>query len=97
MSSEVKKTLTPEEERLFFEALGYRLYVMVHRGHHMGHKRPFSAAQDYLYVESLEGFDREASEFLGDCLNFEEVFEKWKRITHWQPGARVSEKAREFF
>ncbi len=67
----------------------------------MGHKRPFSAARDYLHVEALEGLDREASEFLVDVahmvsqgrgeekLSLEDLHQKWGTLATWHPGDRL--------
>jgi hypothetical protein len=98
MSDETqKKRLSAEEEASFFWHLGFRFYATILRGHLMGHKRPFSAARDYLHVEALEGADREASEFLVDvahmvsqgreeALSLEELHQKWGLVATWHPG-----------
>lgn len=88
-----KPKLTGEEEALFFWHLGYRLFSSVLRGYVAGHKRPLSAARDYLHFTSLDGIDREASEFLVDVakmgrvgsLSLEELHDKWKSFANWRP------------
>ena len=92
-----KKKLNPEQEALFFYWLGYRLFTTALRGHVMGHRRPLSAARDYLRVQSVdEGIERDACEFLVDIakmvgqgprdkLSLEELFEKWSESAQWRP------------
>lgn len=94
---EKKKPFSDEEESLFFWWLGARFYSMVLKGHLLGHRRPLSAARDYLHVESLEGLDREASEFLVDVANMgrngfsmEELHRKWALAATWHPGGERS-------
>lgn len=87
-----KQPFDASEEALFFHWLGYRLFSTVLRGHLLGHKRPLSAARDYLRVGQLKGLDREASEFLVDVANIgrqrslEETFEKWCDAASWSPS-----------
>ncbi len=78
----------------FFHWLGYWLFTSVLRGYFMGHKRPFSAARDYLHWESVEeGPQRDAAEFLVDLANmrqpgrmtFQEFFRKWAVVARWRP------------
>ena len=92
--NEIKKKLNTEEEALFFYWLGYRLFTTVLRGHMMDHRRPLSAARDYLRVQSVdEGVERDACEFLVDVakigrrdgLSLEELFEKWSESAQWRP------------
>jgi len=92
-----RRRFSEEEERLFFFFLGYRFYATTLRGSLMGHRRPMSAARDYLDFESLNGLDREASEFLVDIarigqhgyLSFEEVVQKWVAAANWRPEVPV--------
>jgi hypothetical protein len=89
-----KRRFSEEEEAYFFFLLGYRFFATTLRGNVMGHRRVMSAARDYLHFESLEGLDREASEFLVDVANagrtgylsFDEIFQKWAVAANWRPG-----------
>lgn len=91
-----KRKYTPEEQNEFFGWLGYRLFSTVIRGHLLIHRRPLSAARDYLRLESVkEGVERDACEFLRDVagvgrlggLTLKEIFEKWSEAAWWQPWA----------
>jgi len=92
-----KRRFTAEEEALFFFWLGQRLFSTALRGYVLGHKRPLSAARDYLRVQSVpeEGMQRDACEFLVDVakigregeLDLEGLFEKWSTAAEWHPGA----------
>lgn len=89
-----KRQFSEDEEVRFFFLLGYRFFATTLRGNVMGHRRPMSAARDYLHVDALDGLDREASEFLVDVVNigrgvgylsFDEVFQKWAIAANWRP------------
>ena len=92
-SIQSKRRFSNEEEARFFLLLGYRFYATTLRGKVMGHRRPMSAARDYLHIDNLEGLDKEASEFLVDVANagrtgylsFDEVFQKWAIAAKWRP------------
>lgn len=94
----MKPGLNEEDEVMFFHWLGFRFYSTVLKGHMLGHKRPMSAARDYLHFKSLEGMDREASEFLVDVANMgrrgglsmQELYDKWELAATWHPSGRRS-------
>jgi hypothetical protein len=60
----------------------------------LDHRRPLSAARDYLRVNQLKGMDREASEFLVDVAHvrqsgdftLEDLFIKWGLVATWHPS-----------
>ena len=100
-----KRKYTPEEQDEFFGWLGYRLFTTVLRGRQLLHRRPLSAARDYLRVENVkEGVERDACEFLIDVANIgrvgrltlEEVFEKWSEAAWWQPWVPSKETVATF-
>jgi hypothetical protein len=90
----MKKRLSVQEEEEFFRHLGFRLYSTVLRGRLLDHRRPLSAARDYLRVNQLKGMDREASEFLVDVAHvrqsgdftLEDLFIKWGLVATWHPS-----------
>lgn len=95
MTIEKKEPLPTEQEDAFFYWLGVRLFTTVLRGiGSMGHRRPLSAARDYLRSKSVpEGVERDACEFLidvtkmgrGNRLRPHDMVERWGHYIGWMP------------